>query len=146
MMPESARELLQEALDQGGRRLLHYANKQVPAKVKESISSVVTEADLAAEEVILNILGRSEWKANIITEESGFMDHQSSFTWVVDPLDGTSNFAAGLPWFGIIITLFEGVHPILAGMHIPMTGDYFFGGSWRRKLEEWGKTSATNQG
>ena len=38
----------------------------------------------------------------------------------MDPLDGTSNFAAGLPWFGVIIALFEEDNPILGGMYLPV--------------------------
>jgi len=56
----------------------------------------------------------------VITEERGFMDRGSAYTWVVDPLDGTSNFAAGLPWFGVIIALMKERLPILGGMFLPV--------------------------
>ena len=88
--------------------------------VKESISSVVTEADLAAERAILEVLDGAPEAFNVITEESGYMERHSEFTWVVDPLDGTSNFAAGLPWFGVIIALFKGDTPVLGGMYLPV--------------------------
>ena len=90
------------------------------ARVKESISSVVTEADLASEKVILEVLQSGPGSCNILSEESGYLDHGSAFTWVVDPLDGTSNFAAALPWFGVIIALFENERPILGGMYLPV--------------------------
>ena len=88
--------------------------------VKESISSVVTESDLASEKAILEVLDEAPEQFNVITEESGLMDRQSGYTWVVDPLDGTSNFAAGLPWFGVIIALFKGNSPVLGGMYLPV--------------------------
>ena len=99
--------------------LQHYGQRQ-DAQVKENISSVVTRADLEAEEAILNVLETCLWKANIISEECGFRDHGSKYTWVVDPLDGTSNFAAGLPWFGTLIALLEGTEPVLAGLYLPV--------------------------
>jgi myo-inositol-1(or 4)-monophosphatase len=92
--------------------------------MKESISSVVTEADLASEQVILEIL-RSGESFNILSEESGYMDQGSDFTWIVDPLDGTSNFAAGIPWFGVIIVLMYKNQPVLAGMYLPVD-DHFY--------------------
>ena len=81
---------------------MEYWGRPLNIAQKESISSVLTEADLAAEKAILEILDRFEKSCNVITEERGFMDRGSAYTWVVDPLDGTSNFAAGLPWFGVI--------------------------------------------
>jgi myo-inositol-1(or 4)-monophosphatase len=125
MIPENARETLELALKKAGEVLLSYYGQQVKAQVKESISSVVTEADLAAEKVILETLERATFTSNIITEETGFIEHGSDYTWVVDPLDGTSNFAAGLPWFGVIIALLHKQTPVLGGMYLPVTGDLY---------------------
>jgi myo-inositol-1(or 4)-monophosphatase len=125
MIPEHARETLNHALKKAGEVLLSYFGQQVNAVKKESISSVVTEADLAAEKVILEILMEAPVAFNIISEETGFIEHGSEYTWVVDPLDGTSNFAAGLPWFGVIIALLHKQTPVLGGMYLPVTGDLY---------------------
>ena len=126
MIPEKTRELCKTALKRGGKVILDHLGTSPKAVVKESISSVVTEADLASEKVILEILGNGSGRFNMITEESGYMDHGSSYTWVVDPLDGTSNFAAGLPWFGVIIALFREQEPILGGMYLPVENQLYF--------------------
>lgn len=115
MIPEKSKEILQEALKTGGDVLLDRLGRSNIATIKESISSVVTEADLASEQTILEVLHGAPELFNVITEESGYIDNKSEFTWVVDPLDGTSNFAAGLPWFGVIIALFKGETPLLGG-------------------------------
>lgn len=120
MIPKFASTILQTALKKGGEVLMDHLGQNIQATVKESISSVVTEADLAAERVILEVLDGAPEIFNIITEESGFMDRQSEYTWVVDPLDGTSNFAAGLPWFGVILALFKEDAPVLGGMYLPV--------------------------
>ena len=120
MVPEFAKDTLLAALKKGGKILMDHLGKSPEATVKESISSVVTEADLASEKAILEILQGGKESYNIITEESGYQDHASDYTWVVDPLDGTSNYAAGLPWFGVIIALFEKDIPILGGMYLPV--------------------------
>jgi myo-inositol-1(or 4)-monophosphatase len=113
MILEKDREICKAALKRGGQVLLEHSGESLKTTRKESISSVVTEADLASEKAILEILGNARDPYNIITEETGYVNNGSSFTWVVDPLDGTSNFAAGLPWYGVIIALFRDEKPIL---------------------------------
>lgn len=119
MNVEKARETLKNALENGGEVLKGYAGRVMKARIKETLSSVVTDADLAAEQRILEILTDGRSPGNIISEEAGFLDHGSEYTWVVDPLDGTSNFAAGLPWYGVIIALFREAELMLSGMLLP---------------------------
>ncbi len=116
---ETPGKTLQLALKTGGDLLLDHLGKIPKASIKESISSVLTEADLVAESAILKVLGEGPGSFNIITEEAGYLNRHSEFIWVVDPLDGTSNFAAGLPWFGVIIALFREHIPVLGGMYLP---------------------------
>jgi len=135
MIPEKARDTLLSALKMSGEALMTRFGKTTIAAVKESISSVVTEADLASEKVILEILQNTTEPFNVITEETGYINHGSVYTWVVDPLDGTSNFAAGLPWFGVIIALFYKEIPILGGMYLPVDKELYVAergkGSWK---------------
>ena len=125
MIPENTKETLETALKKAGNILLSYYGKQLKTKVKESISSVLTEADLEADKEILKILSEGPGPYNIISEESGFLDHGSEYTWIVDPIDGTSNFAAGLPWFGVIIALLYKQTPVLGGMYLPTSGELY---------------------
>lgn len=138
MIPEYAREILENALSVAGKVLLSHFGDSHKATVKESISSVVTDADMASERAILKVLGHTSNPYNIITEESGYLGNGSEYTWVVDPLDGTSNFAAGLPWFGIIIALMWKGEPILAGMYLPVDQDIYLAesgkGAWKNNI------------
>ena len=135
MNPEESRKTLHTALKKGGEVLLASLGQTIKTTVKESISSVVTEADLASERAILEVLHGAPEIFNVITEESGYINKNSDYTWVVDPLDGTSNFAAGLPWFGVIIALFHKELPVLGGMYLPVSKDIFMTekdkGSWK---------------
>lgn len=135
MIPDKTREILEQALKKAGEILLSYYGKQVNTKVKESISSVLTEADLAADKEILEILKEAPAPYNIISEESGYLDQGSEYTWIVDPLDGTSNFAAALPWFGVIIALLHKGIPVLGGMYLPIDDDLYIAeqgmGAWK---------------
>jgi len=70
---------------------------------RKDLLDVVTEADLAAEEIVVNGLLRLTPDASILAEERGAIgaadDHGNR--WIIDPLDGTVNFASGLPWFSV---------------------------------------------
>src|SRR4030042_6478951 len=114
------KNLLISALKVSGKTLLGYFNKPLKTKQKESQSSIVTEADIESENVIINLIKARFPGHNIISEESGFTDNKSEFTWVIDPLDGTSNFASGIPWFGILIALFKHNTPVAAGAYLPV--------------------------
>ncbi|MDX2432598.1 MAG: inositol monophosphatase [Bacteroides sp.] len=120
MISETARETCIRALKSGGQILMDHYGSSTKTIVKKSISSVVTEADLASEKTILKILEDDFPGHNVITEETGYIHKDSAYTWVVDPLDGTSNFAAGLPWFGVIISLFKDNTPVMGGMYLPV--------------------------
>lgn len=119
MISQKDRNTLERALRRSGEILMQHFGRSHKSEMKENISSVLTEADLASERAILDVLGTGPGSHNIITEESGYMDKGSDFTWVVDPLDGTSNFAAGIPWFGVIIALLHQSQPVLAAMYLP---------------------------
>jgi myo-inositol-1(or 4)-monophosphatase len=103
-----------------GRLLLRYLGKVRRVRQKGHISSVVCEADLASEEYVIKRLRTALPEAKVISEESGWIEGTSEFTWVIDPLDGTSNFVAGLPWFGVQAGLLRNGKPVLAAMYLPV--------------------------
>lgn len=82
-------------------------------------SHVLTEADVEIGRFLVGEIARRYPDHNIIDEETGIVDKSSSWTWLVDPIDGTSNFAAGLPHFGIQIGLLREDVPVLGGIHLP---------------------------
>ncbi len=120
------KETLITALKTSGAELLNYFGEPVKTKQKESQSSVVTAADLRSDAMIVKLLTDKYPKHNIVSEEGGFIDRNSTYTWVIDPLDGTSNFASAIPWFGVLIALFENSVPIMGGAYLPVTDDLYF--------------------
>jgi len=82
-------------------------------------ASVVTEADLASEKRIKEILLGTFPEHSFHGEESGDDIKNSPFKWVVDPLDGTSNFIRNIPLFGVSIALLENDEPILGILYFP---------------------------
>ena len=110
----------------GGEVLMRTFGRGVAAAQKSDLSNVVTEADLASERCIVQAIRERHPTHSIIAEETGCdLRDSSDFTWVVDPLDGTSNFAAGIPWFGVLIALLRASEPVLGVLHLPVTGDLY---------------------
>lgn len=96
-------------------------------------NQVLTEADLAIGKYIVAEIQKVFPADNIIDEEAGVVDKKSNYTWVVDPIDGTSNFAAKLPTYGIMIGLLErdlnGTEtPIAGGIALPAFDELYLGG------------------
>lgn len=86
-----------------------YALRSMLGKVnhitKKGEIDLVTEADLEAEKIILQIIGRNFPHDAILSEEAGIIQKDSERIWIIDPLDGTTNFAHGFPFFAVSIAL-----------------------------------------
>lgn len=97
-------------------------------KMKESPMDLVTEVDGAAQKVILGVIQKQFPDHRFLAEEEGadaLGDPKSPYVWVVDPLDGTTNFIHGKPTFGTIVAVMKG-EEILAGCIIlPILGHRF---------------------
>jgi myo-inositol-1(or 4)-monophosphatase len=120
------KDLLISALKMSGSILTGHFNRPVVEKTKESQSNIVTEADLESERTIIRLIKEKFPDHQIISEEYGFNKTSSEFTWIIDPLDGTSNFAAGIPWFGILISVFKENIPIMGGAYLPVQDILYF--------------------
>ena len=119
------KETLITALRSSGKELLKVFGSQIESTQKESQSSIVTKADLKSDALIIKIITERYPDHNILSEEGGFRNQGSDFTWVIDPLDGTSNFASAIPWFGVLIAIFKGTIPVLGGAYLPVNDQLF---------------------
>lgn len=90
--------------DARARVLKHYLNRSFTVQLKSDVSPV-TEADLEAEQVLRESISKSFPDHGIIGEEYPPSNTKSEFQWTIDPIDGTQNFAAGIPTFGIMLSL-----------------------------------------
>jgi myo-inositol-1(or 4)-monophosphatase len=82
-------------------------------------NQVLTQTDLEVGKLIVDRIKKDYPNYNVIDEEAGVIDNGSEFTWVVDPIDGTSNFASGVPTYGIMIGLLHRSTPIAGGIVLP---------------------------
>ena len=77
--------------------------RNVKIDYKTNESNLVTEVDKASEKLITNFIRKKYPDHSILAEEGGGEKKKSEYLWVVDPLDGTTNFAHGLPIFSVSI-------------------------------------------
>jgi len=103
-------------------------------RTKRSAIDLVTEVDRASERLIQTALWRADPRFGFLGEEHGEQRHGAPYRWVVDPLDGTTNFVHGVPIFGVSIALqrlgapapSQGGGPILVGViYDPMRRELF---------------------
>ena len=102
------------ALLEGASALAERAGALLVAMQREGVGvtrkehlDVVTAADLASEKLIIDGLRALTPSAAIFSEEAGESGPASAGRWIVDPLDGTVNYAAGLPWFSVTLAYRE---------------------------------------
>ena len=89
---------------------------------------LVTTADIKSEEVLKKGLKELTPDIPVIGEES-FSEKEkfkNSYCWMVDPLDGTTNFAHNLPWFAISVALLKEKEPILGIIYNPIIDEFFY--------------------
>ncbi len=96
-------------------------NKGVEIDAKPDLS-LVTSADLAAERAFREAVDAEFPQMGIVGEEFGATKPQAPFTWIIDPVDGTADFARGLPTWGSIIGLFFQGSPIVGVIDHPDLG------------------------
>lgn len=83
---------------------------------------VVTEADLASERIVIEGLSALTPEAAILSEEAGSSGPHGPSRWIVDPLDGTVNYAGGLPWFSVTMAYQEKGETKVGLVHAPSVG------------------------
>ncbi len=99
-----------------------YSAKEVSYKDN---SSLVTDVDLLAERYIRNALAREFPDISYLGEELGASGGTDGLRWIVDPVDGTRNYAANVPHFAVSIALADGPEVLLGVTHDPMRDETF---------------------
>ncbi|GMV96828.1 MAG: inositol monophosphatase [Phycisphaerae bacterium] len=107
---------------------------------RKADQSVVTDADLAVQELLLERIGATFSDDAAITEESQSRPCRHASTasakrcWVIDPIDGTRNYARGFPLFSVAVALLDQGRPVVGVVHNPISGQMFSavsgGGAW----------------
>lgn len=122
------------AADAGGEQLRRHFGRLEQIREKGRCGDLVTEADTAAEAAVLALLEEQTPGIGVLAEESGRRSRPGDLEWVVDPLDGTTNYAHGYPLFGTSVGLCWRGQPLLGALAVPALDELYWAapsaGAW----------------
>ena len=122
------------AREAGEVQLKYFRSSHLNIRAKFNDSDIVTEADKASEQVIINNINRTYPQHAILSEEMGGNAIESDYRWIIDPLDGTTNFSNGLPLFSVSIAVEYRGEVIVGVVYAPYLDEMFHavkgGGAW----------------
>lgn len=122
---EELREAVETILKGAGDIVMSYYQRSFSVHRKKE-GSIVTQADLESEAYLLKELKKLIPQACYFAEESGHSGEPNEYCWVIDPLDGTTNFAHGIPYFSISVALTQSDIPLLGATYSPVTNEFFY--------------------
>ena len=114
------------AVKAGASELTRFFNKSFTVSNKQGINNLVTEADHASEKAILELIKKEFPDHYILSEEAGEIIQDSNYKWIIDPIDGTVNFAHGIPICCVSIAIEHRGEIIMASVYNPNLNELFF--------------------
>ena len=123
--------ILQKSAIEAGKILLNYFEKELHIKEKTSHHDIVTIADIEAQKIIIKTILAEAAKQGIDKNSIGFIgeeggDEVKEYTFVIDPLDGTSNFSSNIDYFGTSIGCFKKGELFAGIIYRPVTDELFY--------------------
>jgi len=121
-------EIAETAAEQAGKRIaaIFHRGKLTVRRKYDYPGSIVTNADMEAERIILAKIRANRIKSTIASEESGKLDYgDSRITWAIDPLDGTFNFAKRIPHFAVSIGVRQNGATVAGAIYNPVLDEMF---------------------
>jgi len=120
------RSTLLAATRAGAEEIMRFFQQSFDVHNKEGINNLVTEADHASEKAILSVIRKDFPDHQILAEESGKLIQDSVYKWIIDPIDGTVNFAQGIPLNCVSIALEHQGQIIMGAVYNPHLNEFFF--------------------
>ena len=106
--------------------LKHFGKHDLNIKEKDYQSDIVTEADLAVNKYLVDTIRDVYPDHGFITEEMPAEKINAEYVWVIDPIDGTRNFATGSPYWLVMIALLHNGEVKYSTLSVPSIGSYYF--------------------
>ena len=114
------------AVQAGAEEMKRFFHGQFKISNKEGINNLVTEADHAAEHAIIEEIKKNFPGHHRLSEEAGEIIQDSEYKWIIDPIDGTVNFANGIPLNCVSIAIEKNKEMLLAAIFNPHLNELFF--------------------
>lgn len=116
---------LLQATEAGAKILQQYFHQKFSISNKEGINNLVTEVDHKSEQAIFEVIKSNFPTHFILSEEAGELKMDSEYKWIIDPIDGTINYAQGIPICCVSIGLEQNGKMILGAVYNPFMNEYF---------------------
>ena len=113
------------AAQAAGSLIREQFGKQAQIRTKTNLRDLVTETDTAAQQLIVDKISQSTPEIPILTEEGEPIPLSDELIWLVDPLDGTTNFVRGFELFTVAICLSAQQSPVASVVYNPMLGHLY---------------------
>lgn len=115
-----------KAAIEAGKIIRDYFQKPITIESKDIISNLVTEVDKLSEELIISIIKKEFPSHAIVSEEIGELSSSSDCKWIIDPIDGTINYAHKIPICCVSIGIEKQGEIIMGIVYNPIDGEMFF--------------------
>lgn len=122
-MDSKFKKVALRAAKAAGKILEKNFRKKISVSYKKDLTPL-TGVDLMAEKAIIGLIKRNFPSHDILSEEAGGK-FGKEFTWIVDPLDGTTNYIAGISFFAVSIALIKNKEPVLGVIFNPITRELY---------------------
>lgn len=120
-------EFLKTTIKDAGSIAKEYFHRGVTNKVKTNLGDIVTDADIAVSNFLLEKIHAQYPEHGIHTEEEGDdINPGAQYEWVIDPIDGTRNFAMGISFWCVMVALLKDGELYLAAIYNPLAEELFF--------------------
>lgn len=110
----------------GAYQMANLGRRDLVIDAKSTSVDLVTEVDKASEVQIIEFIHANYPSHSILAEESGQTDKESDYTWVIDPVDGTTNYAHGYPLFAISIGVQYLGETLLGCIYMPALDEFYW--------------------
>lgn len=122
---ENIMDLAREAAVEAGKYIFDHIGKIREISYKEGVNNLVTDVDRASEGIIMKKIKDAFPDHSILAEESGEHFRDEKFKWVIDPLDGTVNYAHTFPFFCVSVGVMKGPVAKAAVVYDPVRDELF---------------------
>ncbi|GGG10780.1 inositol monophosphatase family protein [Paenibacillus abyssi] len=132
-MEQSLLEFTKKLAEEAGALIRERMAERGTVEQKTNVSDLVTEVDKASERLIMSRIAEAYPDHWILSEESNgqensyaaFQSRGSGYGWIIDPIDGTTNFIHGLPHFAVSIGIVKDKEPLIGVVYNPLTRELF---------------------
>lgn len=118
-------QTMQQWMREAGEKQVQWLDEPMEMTSKTSAIDLVTEVDIWTENFLIEKIQSTYPNHRLLTEESGSHDGSADYEWVIDPIDGTVNYAHGFPLFSISVALKYENEAVIGLIYIPKLNEFY---------------------